>query len=51
MVFLRAYLREKCSFRESRAKFTPCGFGVNRTLTPVPAADLRALNLIALNLI
>src|SRR5579863_4440337 len=51
IVFLRAYLREKCSFWESRAQFTPCGFGVNPTLTPIPAAHLVALNLIALNLI
>jgi hypothetical protein len=41
----------KNAFRESRAQFTPCGFGVNRTLTPVPAAHLGVLNLIALNLI
>jgi hypothetical protein len=36
---------------EIATQFTPCGFGVNRTLTPTPAAHLGALNLIALNLI
>jgi hypothetical protein len=42
---------EKKAFRKSRAQFTPCGFGVNRTLTPIAAAHLDALNLFALNLI